>query len=81
MKNLVCLFAAHAPDVPAWFGRKSRFVNKIVPAPEIGAGYVRNALVEEKESDMARLVRWRVEYAEAMVAAIEARKSAHAAPK
>lgn len=56
-------FAAHAPEVPVMFEyrRTQQVVDK-------GAGEKRMEMV--CESDLARIVRWRVQYADQMLAAL-----------
>lgn len=65
-------FIAHAPDIPDYFKKKSGCTEMQVPAPEAGKGWVKWSIKEWVEDDMAHLVRWRITYADAMLAAREA---------
>jgi hypothetical protein len=57
-------FAAHAPEIPAWFERKEWEEDMQV---SLGRGMVGIRSVKMAETRMEHLVRWRIEYAKAMV--------------
>jgi len=60
----------HAPEVPDWYPRREMPSRKVVPAPEAGSGYVKWEHVVEAEPELQRLVRWRIEYARAVLEAL-----------
>jgi hypothetical protein len=65
-------FMAHAPNIPDFFERKSDGKQQvIIPAPEIGESWVKLKDKEWVEDNLAHLVRWRITYADAMLAARE----------
>lgn len=66
-------FAGRAPEMPSWFERRTWSTEETVPAPELGAGYVRRVPVLHAETLVAQLARWRFHYADAMLAAREAK--------
>lgn len=56
-------FAAHAPDVPAMF-----LFKKVLAIVDAGGGQKREEW--QPEPDLARIVRWRLHYADQMLAAL-----------
>ena len=65
------LFAAHAPDVPETFPRLPvRRTQEARPDVSKGGAWMQMIWVEYPETDMERLVRWRMSYAAAMVSAL-----------
>lgn len=64
-------FAAHAPEMTWWFiesQRKTWYTREVVPAPELGLGYVKHEKVKHTETDEELWFRWRLYYADAMLA-------------
>lgn len=68
--DLFGFFAAHAPEIPSWFKRKEWDERVTVPAPDISPNHVRWGSEHHIEEPLAHLVRWRMSYAAAMVAAL-----------
>lgn len=68
--DLFGFFAAHAPEIPKWFERKEWDERVTVPAPDISPNHVRWGSKRHFEEPLAHLVRWRMTYAAAMVAAL-----------
>lgn len=64
-------FASKAPPPPKSFERASWSEMKIVPAPEMGPGYVKEAWVTSHETDADYIARWNFTYADAMLRARE----------
>lgn len=62
-------FAAHAPDIPDWF--LLRKWKEEVTTTDPKTGFVSKQTVFKIESRMEHLVRWRMEYATAMVQSLE----------
>jgi hypothetical protein len=63
-------FAAHAPQMPSWFEmrRQTWYTREVVPASQLGPGYVKHENVEHLETDEELWFRWRLYYADAMLA-------------
>jgi hypothetical protein len=68
--DLFGYFAAHAPEIPEWFAPKKWDQRITVPARDISPSHVRWGSKHCVEEPMAHLVRWRMTYAAAMVAAL-----------
>lgn len=67
------LFAAHAPEIPTWFKRKEwreKVVEPMPESPDGRTGWVHEVMKDRVEEPMDYLVRWRMAYAAAMVAAL-----------
>lgn len=64
------LFAAHAPEVPPWFKRLEWQEKVVEPTNDGRIGWVHEVVKTRMEEPLAYLVRWRMAYAAAMVAAL-----------
>lgn len=66
-------FAAHAPEIPVWFKRKEwreKVVEPMPKSPDGRTGWVHEVMKDRVEDPLEYLVRWRMAYAAAMVAAL-----------
>jgi hypothetical protein len=70
-------FAAHAPEVPPWFKRNEWKEKVVEPTRDGRPGWVHEVVKTRMEEPMAYLVRWRMAYAAAMVAALPNNAMSH----
>ena len=73
--------AMHAPAAPGYFSHKRWSEKTIVPAPEMGKGWVTDKWIEKQESNLDREIRWRFEYADAVIKAYESGTNKEAVSK
>jgi hypothetical protein len=67
-------FAAHAPEIPPWFERKE-WKEKVAVRVSKYPDTMEMRIITKTETCMEHLVRWRTEYAKAMIEQLSEKKS------